>query len=173
MGVFWQRSGDPLGDFVRLNYLLEEALERLGAPQDGTLGEKLSAVGGYLRVQDPGLWEQLWEWVHLRNHVLHRRLAVGEEALDWGLKLVARLLGLVQSQSYYTWKELDEKLQSVRTFPPVPSLIQVPIRPEQTKTAELHPGPRVLEVPRRSFDLRPLHIPRRPVLVRAKPFRLR
>lgn len=173
MKVFWQRSGDPLGDFVRLNYLIEEALERLGAPQDGTLGEKLRAVEGYLRVQDPNLWEQLWEWVRLRNHVIHRRLTVSEEALDWGLKLVARLLGLVQSQGYYTWKELDERLQRVRTFPLAPSLIQVPIQPERSKTGELYRGPRVLEFPRRIFDLRPLHIPRRSAFPKAKPKPLR
>ncbi len=48
MGLTWQRSGDPLGDFLRLVFLLEETLERLGAWPEGTLGEKVKAVEGYL-----------------------------------------------------------------------------------------------------------------------------
>lgn len=46
MAAYWQRTGDPLGDFVRLTFLVEEALERLGADRDGTLGEKRDTPQG-------------------------------------------------------------------------------------------------------------------------------
>lgn len=154
MKAFWEKTGDPLGDFMRLTFLLEEALERLGAPEEGTLGEKMEAVEVYLQVQDAELVAALWAWIRLRNQVVHRRVPVPPESLEQGTRLVARLLRLLELQGHYAWEELDERFGALKTFPPPPALTLTAVEPERAKAPELDPGSRPTEVPRRSFAIR-------------------
>lgn len=151
MSVVWEKTGDPLGDFIRITFLLEEALERLGAPEDGTLGEKFHAVEPYLAAQDGELVAELWQWVRLRNQVVHRRIPVPLAALEDGPKVVAKLLRLLEIQGYYSWKELDERLEALKALPPAPSVVPTPIEPERARAPQLNPKHRPLEVPKRGI----------------------
>lgn len=153
MRAVWEKTGDPLGDFIRITFLLEEALERLGAPEDGTLGEKFRVVEPYLAAQDGELVAALWQWVRLRNQVLHRRVPVPSEALEVGPQVVAKLLRLLEVQGYYSWKELDERLEALKAFPPAPSAMPTPIEPEKARAPHLDPKHRPLEVPQRGFRI--------------------
>ncbi len=162
MGLTWQRSGDPLGDFLRLVFLLEETLERLGAWPEGTLGEKVKAVEGYLAEWGgSGLVRDLWELVRLRNQVVHERKPVSQEALVEGSRVVAELLQLLERQAVFTWPELVERLQVLRRFPPPPEFKETVILPPEARAPEVPPGKRPLEVPRRPWFQRPLALPRR------------
>ncbi|GAA6751478.1 hypothetical protein Thermus77412_20310 [Thermus antranikianii] len=156
MAAYWQRTGDPLGDFVRLTFLVEEALERLGADRDGTLGEKLKAVETFLAAQDSGLLRGLWELVRIRNQVIHARTPVPEEVLNQGSWLVSRLLLLLEKQGYYDSAELSEILGALKSFPPPPPFHQVVIEPAEAQAPPHPEAKRPLEIPRRGFALRPL-----------------
>lgn len=162
MGLLWQRSGDPLGDFLRLVFLLEEALERLGAPPEGTLGEKLRAVEGYLEEWGGGgVVRDLWELVRLRNQVVHGRKPVPQEALAEGSQVVAQLLLLLERQAAFAWPELEERLAALRHFPPPPEFKETVIVPPEARAPEVPPGKRPLEMPRRFWPRRTLVLPRR------------
>lgn len=154
---------------MRLTFLLEEALERLGAPGEGTLGEKVRAVEAYLEAQDGGLLGHLWDWVQLRNQVVHRRIPVPEGALERGARLAARLLRLVEAQGLYTWKELENRLTALQAVPARPPLTPRAIEPDQARAPELDPAPRPLEIPQRRFPSRPLEGGMRLVLPRYTP----
>lgn len=156
MKAYWERSGDPLGDFVRLTFLVEEALERLGAGSDGTLGEKLRAVETFIASQDGSLAQGLWELVRTRNQVIHARTPVSEEVLQQGSWLVSRLLLLLEKQGYYTSAELSEILQTLRSFPPPPAFRQVILEPPDAQAPPQVEERRPLELPRRGFADRPL-----------------
>lgn len=156
MAAYWERSGDPLGDFVRLTFLVEEALERLGAGSDGTLGEKLRAVETYIAKLDANLAHGLWELVRIRNRVIHARTPISEDVLQQGSWLVSRLLLLLEKQGYYTTAELSDILQTLRSFPPPPAFRQVVIEPKEAQAPPLPEGKRPLEVPQRGFASRPL-----------------
>jgi len=162
MGVSWQRSGDPLGDFLRLVFIVEEVLERLGAPYNGTLGEKLGAVQGYLEAWGGGgVVRDLWELVRLRNQVVHERKPVPQEALAKGSQVVAQLLLLLERQAAFVWPELEERLEALRQFPPLPEFKETVIVPPEARAPEAPPGKRPLEMPRRFWPRRTLVLPRR------------
>lgn len=156
MAAYWERTGDPLGDFVRLTFLVEEALERLGAGPEGTLGEKLRAVEGYIASQDGSLAEGLWELVRVRNQVIHSRTPVSETMLSRGSSLVSRLLLLLEKQGYYTSTELSQLLETLGTFPPPPAFRQVVIEPPEAQAPPHAEGKRPREIPQRAFASRPL-----------------
>ncbi|MDM7324582.1 MAG: hypothetical protein P3W93_006295 [Thermus sp.] len=160
MDAYWKRTGDPLGDFLRLIFLVEEGLERLGAPSDGTLGEKLKILESFLAAQDRALVQDLWELIQTRNRVLHDRVPVPEGALSKGSQTVARLLLLLAKQGYYEQKELKEIMESLQTWPPTPPFTQVVILPEAPQAPPLLEGRRPKEIPRRRFSIRPLDGPR-------------
>ena len=156
MTAYWDRSGDPLGDFVRLTFLVEEALERLGAGSDGTLGEKLRTVETFIASLDGSLAQGLWELVRIRNQVIHARTPVTEEVLQQGSWLVSRLLLLLEKQGYYTPAELSKVLDTLKSFPPAPAFRQVVIQPPEAKAPPREEGKRPLELPQRRFADRPL-----------------
>lgn len=156
MAAYWERSGDPLGDFVRLTFLIEEALERLGAGRDGTLGEKLKAVEAYLARADSTLLRGLWDFIRIRNQVIHARAPVPQETLNQGSWLVSRLLLLLEKQGYYAPAELSQILGALKSFPPAPSFHQVIIEPERAQAPPQVEGKRPLELPRRGFAARSL-----------------
>ncbi len=165
MSWVWQRTGDPLGDFLRLIYLLEEALERLGASPDGTLGEKLNAppVQDFLDSVPDGssLRQGLRNLVRMRNQVIHERIPVPEEVFKQGPHLVARLLQGLEMQGFYKPKELRVRLEALRATPPPPQAMPHPIRPEEVQAPKRPQGPPSLPIPRRSLALRRLALPRR------------
>lgn len=162
MHFTWKRSGDPLGDFMRLIFLLEEALERLGAPPQGTLGEKLTAVQSYLAEWGGGgLVKGLWELVRLRNQVVHERRPVPPKALEEGSQGVAQLLLLLERQAVFAWPELEERLEALRHFPSPPEFEETVIAPPQARAPDLPQRERPLEIPRHAWPWRALILPKR------------
>lgn len=94
-----------MGDFIRLVLLVEELLERLGAPKEDTLGAKLRSGAAEAFFQShpegPALRGRLWRLVELRNAVLHERAEVPSWAFSEGRDLAARLLAAVERQGFY------------------------------------------------------------------------
>lgn len=156
----WKRSGDILGDFLRLIFLLEEGLERLGAFPEGTLGQKLAQVEGYLQEQDGELVRGLWELIALRNRVIHERAPLSEDQLRWASQRVARLLLFLERQGYYHWQELQLALEVLQDFPPPPPFRITVIEPPRAQAPNLPPGNRPLEIPGRWAAARPLELAR-------------
>lgn len=165
MKAVWERTGDRLGDFVRLIYLLEEALERLGAPKDGTLGEKVNspALRGFLELapDGPALREKLQRLVQIRNRIIHEREEVPDWAFSEGGYAVARLLQALALQGFYRPKELEARLQALRASPPPPRAMPTPIDPLEAKRPPRPEGRPSLPHPRRGLLLRRLALPRR------------
>jgi|GEM_PF-182448 len=162
MNAIWQRTGDPHGDFLRLTFIVEEALERLGAPSDYTLGEKLRALENYLtQVGLDGALQELWWLVRWRNQVVHERAAVARQDLERASRVVQSLLQTLAKQGLFAWRELDERLEALAVFPPPPPFQPVVIEPPQARAPEMEPRPRPLERPRRWWRLRALALPDR------------
>lgn len=160
----WQRTGDPLGDFVRLIGLLEEALERIGAPKKGTLGDKLNseAVGDFLQGFPDGaeLRERLFWLLEVRNRVLHDRVQVPPEALKEGPRVLRRLLAHLETLGFYSGQT---RLQEVPPPPPL-LLVSEPLEAEHTPFSFEPPeksGKPSVPLPKRRFTLRILSLPRR------------
>ncbi len=156
--MVWQRSGDPLGDMLRLMYILEEGLERLGASESGTLGEKLREVE---RVLPRDLVVDLWEVVQIRNQIIHARREVPKGFLESTARLLARFLALLERQGYYTPVELAPRLKLLEATPPPLPLYPVEIAPT-LEPPQVPQRPRPLEHPRRFWSPRPLRLPWRP-----------
>ncbi len=162
MNAIWQRTGDPHGDFLRLIFIVEEALERLGAPSDYTLGEKVRAVENYLaQVGLEGALQELWWLVRWRNQVVHERASVALQDLERASQVVRNLLGTLAKQGVFAWRELDERLEVLKVFPPRPPFQEVVIEPPQARAPEMEPRPRPLERPRRWWRPRALALPER------------
>jgi hypothetical protein len=160
MQAIWQRTGDPHGDFLRLTFIVEEALERLGAPPEYTLGEKVRAVENYLaQVGLDGTLHELWWLVQWRNRVVHERAAVAQRDLARASQVVRNLLEALAKQGILAWKELDGRLESLAVFPPSPPFQEVVIEPPQARAPEMEPRPRPIEAPRRRWRLRALALP--------------
>ncbi|MER3490575.1 MAG: hypothetical protein C4328_11970 [Meiothermus sp.] len=159
----WERTGDPLGDFIRLIGLLEQALERIGAPPKGTLGEKLNseAVRDFLHGLPDGaeLRGKLFGLLEVRNRVLHERAAVPPEALKEGPRVVRRLLAHLEVLGFYREQPIRE------ISPPQPLLpVAEPLEPDHTIFSFEPPaknGKPAIPFPKRRFTLRRLLLPRR------------
>lgn len=165
--MIWQRTGDPLGDFVRLTQLLEEALERAGAPQDGTLGQKLNAepVQDFLRgLGDTRVEDGLYRLLEARNQVIHARAEVPAWVLTEGPTLLARLLYHLELKGFYERKEVEERYTFLKETPPSPTQQPQPIEPARVRAPfERAAGAPRPPVPNRRFHLRTLFLPRRPL----------
>lgn len=140
MEALWQRTGDPLGDFIRLVLLVEELLERLGAPKEDTLGAKLRSGAAEAFFQShpegPALRGRLWRLVELRNAVLHERAEVPSWAFSEGRDLAARLLAAVERQGFYSREEWTARMAFLEApAPPTP-------RPSPRSFPRKGPGPR-------------------------------
>ncbi|MGC8968257.1 MAG: hypothetical protein ACP5JV_08085 [Thermus sp.] len=172
MEALWQRTGDPLGDFVRLVLLLEEMLEHLGAPKEDTLGAKLrsGAVEAFLQSAPDGpvLRARLWRLVELRNAVLHDRAEVPPWAFSEGRALVARLLAALERQRFYSREEWAARMAFLEAAaPPTPQAFPEVIPPERAQAPEARERPpgawETLPFPRRPLWARALPLPRRRV----------
>ena len=160
----WERTGDPLGDFIRLIGLLEQALERIGAPPKGTLGEKLNseAVRDFLHGLPDGaeLRGKLFGLLEVRNRVLHERAAVPPEALKEGPRVVRRLLAHLEVLGFY--REGPGIWEISPLQPPMP--VTEPLEPDYS-TFSFEPAARMgkppIPIPKRRFALRRLLFPRR------------
>lgn len=172
MEALWQRTGDPLGDFIRLVLLLEELLERLGAPKEDTLGAKLrsGAVEAFFQSYPDGpiLRERLWRLVELRNAVLHERAEVPPWAFPEGKALVARLLAALERQRFYSREEWAARMAFLEApAPPTPQAFPEVIPPEKARAPEAKERPpgawKTLPLPKRLLGRRVLPLPRRRV----------
>lgn len=142
--------------------MVEEALERLGAPKEGSLGEKLRAVQDGLETMDPDLVQKLWRLVILRNQVVHERLPVPDDVLSTGSHTVAQLLVLLERQKVYSWSELSDHLETLRSFPGPVGFQTVIIEPAEAQAPpEVRSRKRPLELPRRNWGGRSLDLPER------------
>lgn len=160
----WQRTGDPLGDFVRLIGLLEEALERIGAPKRGTLGDKLNSepVRDLLQGLPDGaeLRERLFWLLEVRNRVLHDRVQVPPEALKEGPRVLRRLLAHLETLGFYSGQT---GLLEVPP-PPPPPLVSEPLEAEHAPFSFEPPegrGRPSVPLPKRRFTLCFLPLPKR------------
>jgi hypothetical protein len=165
----WKRTGDPLGDFVRLIQLLEELLDQIRGQRGGSLGEKLHDP----RVQDflQGLPERdfvrrLEQVLALRNRIIHERAEVPAWAFQEVPPILARLLYHLELQGYYTREEAEVRIAFLEA-PPPPKPGEVPqvIHPEAAQAPPLRERPPKafwmcawpgLPVPRRALRPRPL-----------------
>ncbi|PZA06181.1 MULTISPECIES: hypothetical protein [unclassified Meiothermus] len=177
MEAVWQRTGDLLGDFVRLVLLLEELLERLGAPKGETLGGKLrsGAVEAFLQsYPDRGaLRGRLWRLVELRNAVLHERAEVPPWAFLEGKALVGRLLAALERQGLYSREEWAARVAFLESpAPPAPQAFPETIPPEAARAPEVRERPPMawwmlrwpgLPLPQRFLGGRALALPRRKI----------
>lgn len=165
--MIWRRTGDPLGDFVRLIQLLEEALERAGAPVEGTLGQKLNAepVQDFLRgLGDPRVKEGLFRLNEVRNQVIHDRKEVPDWILKEGPTLLARLLYHLELKGFYERKEVEQRYAFLKETPPAPTPQPEAIEPARARAPfERAAGAPRPPVPSRHFQLRALFLPRRPL----------
>ncbi|AAS82441.1 MULTISPECIES: hypothetical protein [Thermus] len=170
MEALWQRTGDPLGDFIRLVLLVEELLERLGAPKEDTLGAKLRSGAAEAFFQShpegPALRGRLWRLVELRNAVLHERAEVPSWAFSEGRDLAARLLAAVERQGFYSREEWTARMAFLEApAPPTPQAFPEVIPPERARSPEAEERPpgawKTLPFPRRPLAKRALAPPRR------------
>ena len=123
-----------MGDFIRLVLLVEELLERLGAPKEDTLGAKLRSGAAEAFFQShpegPALRGRLWRLVELRNAVLHERAEVPSWAFSEGRDLAARLLAAVERQGFYSREEWTARMAFLEApAPPTPQAFPEGISP--------------------------------------------
>ncbi|GAA5335341.1 MULTISPECIES: hypothetical protein [Thermus] len=175
MAAVWKRTGDPLGDFIRLILLLEEALERLGAPPEATLGAKLHSGAALAFFQSYPDGEEvrarLWRLVEVRNAVLHERAEVPPWAFEEGEALLRRMLLALERQGFYERGELAERVAFLQAPPPPePAPILEAIPPEEARVPEpLRERPKrpwwalrlPLPIPARALPRRLLPVPKR------------
>ncbi|GAA6756795.1 hypothetical protein Thermus77420_22710 [Thermus thalpophilus] len=175
MDTVWKRTGDPLGDFIRLILLLEEGLERLGAPPEATLGAKLhsgAALAFFQSFPDgEAVRDRLWRLVEVRNAVLHERAEVPPWAFEEGKALLRRMLLALERQGFYQRVELAERVAFLEASPPPePAPILEAIPPEAARVPEpLRERPRKpcwalrwpLPLPARALPGRLLPVPKR------------
>ncbi|WP_337845857.1 hypothetical protein [Thermus sp.] len=163
--MIWQRTGDPLGDFIRLVQLLEEALERAGAPKDGTLGQKLNSepVQDFLQgMREPQVEEGLYRLLEARNRVIHGRAEVPLWTLKEGPLLLARLLRHLELKGFYGREEAEARYAFLKQAPPPPAPEPEPIAPAYARAPFTRPpGKAPTPIPKRRFRLRALLLPQR------------
>ncbi|MGQ9735434.1 MAG: hypothetical protein ACUVUP_02430 [Thermaceae bacterium] len=150
---------------MRLVGLLEEALERLGAPREATFGQKVNSevVKDFLYgLQDrEALHQGLYQLLEVRNQVVHERLEVPAWALEEGERVLRRLLHELERARLYTQKELEERRAVFTQPPPVLEPVATPLEPLPFSPPREPEGPVRLSFPRRRIKAAPLRLPRR------------